>query len=318
MAFRFHAQGALNVMKDNEEREKERKDRLLTISGTALKSYLENKNSRESSSAQKAVLLKQISDLLPEDSAVISQLSGASVETLTDLSKAIKTNLDSYDEASLTYTPEMLESDLNLTRVEVENNPDVDLAEFYKNMYELSDEDLDSDVAGGLTLREMLNDPEQSDIGVAFRVKKPPAIIDPGKQISFGNLLTEALAPIVSSEKSQVDSQIAAAEGNIPPELSDRADVLEQAQIALKDKDYIKAIEIAGPEIAIKIMEANPSYRQFSFLINSGLSFPDNNIGDDLLTRAIKSGLLKEGDTYMLGTQTKMVTEEMINLVIGG
>ena len=93
---------------------------------------------------------------------------------------------------------------------------------------------------------------------------------------------------------------------------------LKEAQIALKNKDYIKAIEIAGPEIAIKIMETNPSYRQFSFLINSGLSFPDNDIGDDLLTRAIKSGLLKEGDTYMLGTQTKMVTEEMINLVIGG
>ena len=53
-------------------------------------------------------------------------------------------------------------------------------------------------------------------------------------------------------------------------------------------------------------------------MINSGLSFPDNDIGDNLLTRAIKSGLLKEGDTYMLGTQTKMVTEEMVNLVIGG
>ena len=65
-------------------------------------------------------------------------------------------------------------------------------------------------------------------------------------------------------------------------------------------------------------METNPSYRQFAFTINSGLSFPDNDIGDNLLTRAIKSGLLKEGDTYMLGTQTKMVTEEMINLVIGG
>ena len=48
MAFRFHAQGALNVMEDNEEREKERKDRLLTISGTALKSYLENRDKRQS------------------------------------------------------------------------------------------------------------------------------------------------------------------------------------------------------------------------------------------------------------------------------
>ena len=95
MAFRFHSQGALNVIEDNEEREKERKDRLLTISGTALKSYLENRDKRQSTSAEKAVLLKQISDLLPEDSAVVSQLSGASVETLTDLSKAIKSNFDS-------------------------------------------------------------------------------------------------------------------------------------------------------------------------------------------------------------------------------
>lgn len=318
MAFRFHSQGALNVIEDNEEREKERKDRLLTISGTALKSYLENKNNRQSTSAEKAVLLKQISDLLPEDSAVVSQLSGASVETLTDLSKAIKSNFDSYDEASLTYTPEMLESDLNLTRVEVENNPDVDLAEFYKNMYELSDADLDSEVAGGLTLRNLLNEPEQSDVGLAFRIKKPPASIDPSKQTAFRNLLPDLLAPVISSEKSQVDSQIANAAGDIPSDLSDRADVLEQAQEALKNKDYTKAIEIAGPELAIQIMETNPSYRQFAFMINSGLSFPDNDIGDNLLTRAIKSGLLKEGDTYMLGTQTKMVTEEMVNLVIGG
>ena len=315
MAFSF--QGAYELVQENREKEEKRKERLLSFKTSALDSYLKNRSASSGNAAQKAADLLALSKILPENSPILSELSGASAETIKGVKDAVYANRDAYSSSNMTYTPEMAEDELEISRVEIENNPDLDLADFYKDAFSLTDEDLD-DKTGGLTLREMLNTPETSDIGISYSIKKPPASIDPSKQKAFADLLPNLLSPRISAEKSNLDAQISAAEGNVPIELEERSEVLDQAQKALKDGDYLKAIQIVGPELAIQIMETNPGYKQFNFMVNSGLSFPDNEMGDELLARSIKSGLLKEGDTYMLGNQTKMITREMINLVIGG
>jgi len=315
MAFMF--QGAMQLAEENRAREQERKDKLISFKTSALESYLKNRSARGGNAAQKSADLLALSKILPENSPILSELSGASAKTIKGVKDAVYANRDAYSSSNMTYTPEMAEDELEISRVEIENNPDLDLADFYKDAFGLTDEDLD-DTTGGLTLREMLNTPETSDIGVSYSIKKPPKPIDAGEASSFNKLLPDLLAPVISSEKNQVDLQIAAAEGNVSPDLSDRADVLEQAEKALGNKDYTKAIQIAGPEIAIKLMERSPQYKNLNFMINRGLIFPGTDQGDELVARAIRSGLLQLGDTYRIGNDMLRVNQNQIDLIFGG
>jgi len=315
MAFMF--QGAMQLAEENRAREQERKDKLISFKTSALESYLKNRSARGGNAAQKSADLLALSKILPENSPILSELSGASAKTIKGVKDAVYANRDAYSSSNMTYTPEMAEDELEISRVEIENNPDLDLADFYKDAFGLTDEDLD-DTTGGLTLREMLNTPETSDIGVSYSIKKPPKPIDAGEASSFNKLLPDLLAPVISSEKDQVDSQIAAAEGNVSSDLSDRADVLEQAEKALGNKDYTKAIQIAGPEIAIKLMERSPQYKNLNFMINRGLIFPGTDQGDELVARAIRSGLLQLGDTYRIGNDMLRVNQNQIDLIFGG
>ena len=310
-------QGAMQLAEENRAREQERKDKLISFKTSALESYLKNRSARGGNAAQKSADLLALSKILPENSPILSELSGASAKTIKGVKDAVYANRDAYSSSNMTYTPEMAEDELEISRVEIENNPDLDLADFYKDAFGLTDEDLD-DTTGGLTLREMLNTPETSDIGVSYSIKKPPKPIDAGEASSFNKLLPDLLAPVISSEKNQVDLQIAAAEGNVSSDLSDRADVLEQAEKALGNKDYTKAIQIAGPEIAIKLMERSPQYKNLNFMINRGLIFPGTDQGDELVARAIRSGLLQLGDTYRIGNDMLRVNQNQIDLIFGG
>tara|TARA_R110002012_G_scaffold124203_3_gene275139 strand:- start:151 stop:1098 length:948 start_codon:yes stop_codon:yes gene_type:complete len=314
MAFSF--QGAYELVQENREKEEKRKERLLSFKTSALDSYLKNRSASSGNAAQKAADLLALSKILPENSPILSELSGASAETIKGVKEAVYANRDAYSSSNMTYTPEMAEDELEISRVEIENNPDLDLADFYKDAFSLTEEDLD-DKTGGLTLREMLNTPETSDIGISYSIKKPPKPIDAGEASSFNKLLPDLLAPVIASEKNQVDSQIAAAEGNVSSDLSDRADVLEQAEKALGNKDYTKAIQIAGPEIAIKLMERSPQYKDLNFMVNRGLIFPETNQGHELVARSIRSGLLQLGDTYQMGNDMRRVNQNQIDLIFG-
>ena len=314
MAFSF--EGAYELVQENREKEEKRKERLLSFKTSALDSYLKNRSASSGNAAQKAADLLALSKILPENSPILSELSGASAETIKSVKEAVYANRDAYSSSNMTYTPEMAEDELEISRVEIENNPDLDLADFYKDAFSLTDEDLD-DKTGGLTLREMLNTPETSDIGISYSIKKPPKPIDAGEASSFNKLLPDLLAPVIASEKDQVDSQIAAAEGNVSSDLSDRADVLEQAEKALGNKDYTKAIQIAGPEIAIKLMERSPQYKDLNFMVNRGLIFPETDQGHELVARSIRSGLLQLGDTYQMGNDMRRVNQNQIDLIFG-
>ena len=314
MAFSF--EGAYELVQENREKEEKRKERLLSFKTSALDSYLKNRSASSGNAAQKGADLLALSKILPENSPILSELSGASAETIKSVKEAVYANRDAYSSSNMTYTPEMAEDELEISRVEIENNPDLDLADFYKDAFSLTDEDLD-DKTGGLTLREMLNTPETSDIGISYSIKKPPKPIDAGEASSFNKLLPDLLAPVIASEKDQVDSQIAAAEGNVSSDLSDRADVLEQAEKALGNKDYTKAIQIAGPEIAIKLMERSPQYKDLNFMVNRGLIFPETDQGHELVARSIRSGLLQLGDTYQMGNDMRRVNQNQIDLIFG-
>ena len=317
MAFRFHAQGALNVMEANRKREEKRQERILNVRASALENYLSSRKTQTENSALVAAKLKNISKYLPEGSPIIDQLAGADSKTVAALEKEVLANRKFYEENNLTYSPEMLESDLDIVRVEVENNPDLDLVDLYKDMFRLTEEDLASET-GGITLKEMLEMPQTSDIGVTYSIKSPPGLDDPGKLKEFKSAYQAELRPFINQRirinenkiRNQDPDMIAAQQEN---------DRLEQALEALKGDfpDYSTAAQLAGPEPAIELMETFPSYRNFSKFINKGLNFPDNVEGRKLLVRAIKSGLLQLGDKFMIGNNPEILTEDQVNSALG-
>jgi hypothetical protein len=325
MAFKFHAQGALNLMEANRKREEKRQERILNVRASALENYLSSKKTQTENSALVAAKLKNISKYLPEDSPIIDQLAGADSKTVAALEKEVLANRKFYEENNLTYSPEMLEGDLDVVRVEVENDPDLDLVNLYKDMFRLTEEDLASET-GGITLKEMLEMPQTSDIGVTYSIKSPPGLDDPGKLKEFKSAYQAELRPFINQRIRVNENKIR----NQDPDMiaaQDENDRLEQALEALKGDfpDYSTAAQLAGPEPAIELMETFPQYKNFSLYINKGLSFPDNNEGQQLLVRAIKSGLLKAGDTFTIikkeGDTTvpilEILTEDQVNSALG-
>ena len=315
MAFMF--QGATELIEENREREQKKQDRLLSIRTSALESYLTNRSKLNTNSALVSAKLRNIAKFLPEDSPIIDELAGADIKTITALEKEIIANRKFYSENNLTHTPEMLEDELDVVRVELDNNPDLNIADLYKDMFKLTEEDLSSE-AGGVTLKEMLESYETSDIGVTYRLDPPPGLDDPGKLKEFTSAYQAELKPFINAKIKENEKEISDQGPNMVAAQQEN-ERLEEALEALKGDfpDYYAAMEFVGPEPAIQLMETFPSYRNFSKFINKGLNFPDNVEGRKLLVRAIKSGLLQLGDKFMIGNNPEILTEDQVNSALG-
>jgi len=315
MAFMF--QGATELIEENRAREQKKQDRLLSIRTSALESYLTNKSKLNTNSALVGAKLKNIAKFLPEGSPIIDELAGADIKTITALEKEIIKTSNTYKQNNLTYTPEMLEDELEIVRVELDNNPDLDLADLYKDMFKLSDEDLSS-TAGGVTLKEMLESYETSDIGVTYRLDPPPGLDDPGKLEEFTSAYQDQLKPFINS-RIRDNQAIIEAQGPDMMAASQENERLEKALEALKGDfpDYLTAAELVGPEPAITLMETFPQYKKFSKFINRGLIFTDNESGHNLVAKAVRVGLLQLGDTYQIGNEIRRVNQQLIDSVSG-
>jgi|13_taG_2_1085334.scaffolds.fasta_scaffold49351_2 hypothetical protein len=315
MAFMF--QGAMQLAEENRAREQERKDKLISFKTSALESYLKNRSARGGNAAQKSADLLALSKILPENSPILSELSGASAKTIKGVKDAVYANRDAYSSSNMTYTPEMAEDELEISRVEIQNNPDLDLADFYKDAFGLTDEDLD-DTTGGLTLREMLNTPETSDIGVSYSIKKPPGLNDPGKLEKFQTAFNSQLKPFINNRIKRNNALITD-DNPDSMALSEENTRLEQALEALKGDfpDYTAAAKFVGPEPAIKLMETFPQYKDFRVYINQGLIFSDDEQGHELVAKAVRAGLLQIGDIYQIGNELRRINQALIDAASG-
>jgi len=315
MAFMF--QGAVEAIEENREREQKNEDRLLSIRTSAFENYLSNRKKRDGNSALVAAKLKNISKFLPEDSPLIDELAGADEKTITALEKQIIANRNFYAENNLTYTPQMLESELDVVRVEIESNPDLNLVDLYKDMFKLSEEDLASE-AGGITLEEMLQDSETSDIGVTYNIKAPPGLNDPSKLEKFQTAFNSQLKPFINN-RIERNNALITDDNPDSMALSEENTSLQQALEALEGDfpDYTAAAKFVGPEPAIKLMETFPQYKDFRVYINQGLIFSDDDRGHELVAKSVRVGLLQIGDTYQIGNEIRRVNQALIDAASG-
>ena len=63
------------------------------------------------------------------------------------------------------------------------------------------------------------------------------------------------------------------------------------------------AVKIVGPEVGAQMinMDSRLSGNKYRGLINKGLTFTRDAMGDEKLSMAVKSGLLNVGDSYFHG-----------------
>ena len=100
----------------------------------------------------------------------------------------------------------------------------------------------------------------------------------------------------------------------------ERFNLLKEAESALKAStpSTAKAVKAVGAEVAIQIMELNPTFRDVSDYINKGLVFQKNEEGMALLKRAVKSGLIDVGDRYEVsGLGMKRMTDSLKDELMG-
>ena len=263
--------------------------------------------------ASKAAILKKIQARLPEDSKIAPQLVGADLETLELFDKG-QTELEGfYSRNDLPYTPEQAEADVtSFYREVVKSGGKVDVEDIYAMLG--IDEDMAEEVAyGDKTYGDLARSIAEGkeEVGLAFSFREPVKPLSGSEQEKIRDLFISSLRPTIRAEITTINDRQAS--GNATAEDEARALELEEALRNLDNDDYIAASRIAGPEAAIKLMETNPRYKPYNYLINQNLGFQNKND----IARAIKVGLIEKGTRIFYNGSSYTITEEDVQRAIG-
>lgn len=263
--------------------------------------------------ATKSALLKKIQARLPEDSKIAPQLVGADLETLELFDKGQEQLRAFYKGNGLDYTPEQAEADVTSFHREVINSGGkVDVEDIYAMLG--IDEDMVEEVAyGDKTYGDLARSIAEGkeEVGLAFSFREPVKPLSGSEQENIRDLFISSLRPTIRAEITTINERQAS--GNATAEDEARALELEEALRNLDNDDYIAASRVAGPEVAIKLMETNPRYKPYNYLINQSLGFQNK----DDIARAIKVGLIEKGTRIFYNGSSYTITEEDVQRAIG-
>ena len=263
--------------------------------------------------ATKSALLKKIQARLPEDSKIAPQLVGADLETLELFDKGQETLRAFYKGNGLDYTPEQAEADVtSFHREVIKTGGKVDVEDIYAMLG--IDEDMADEVAyGDKTYGDLARSIAEGkeEVGLAFSFREPVKPLSGSEQEKIRDLFISSLRPTIRAELTTINEKQAA--GTATAEDEARALELDRAMNNLDNDDYIAASRIAGPEAAIKLMETNPRYKPYNYLINQSLGFQNK----EDIARAIKVGLIEKGTRIFYNGSSYTITEEDVQRAIG-
>ena len=263
--------------------------------------------------ATKSALLKKIQARLPEDSKIAPQLVGADLETLELFDKGQETLRAFYKGNGLDYTPEQAEADVtSFHREVIKTGGKVDVEDIYAMLG--IDEDMADEVAyGDKTYGDLARSIAEGkeEVGLAFSFREPVKPLSGSEQEKIRDLFISSLRPTIRAELTTINEKQAA--GTATAEDEARALELDRAMNNLDNDDYIAASKIAGPEAAIKLMETNPRYKPYNYLINQSLGFQNK---EDIAS-AIKVGLIEKGTRIFYNGSSYTITEEDVQRAIG-
>ena len=297
-------------------------DRLKTMQGF-LSTYSSGRSSRRSSensvetSAEKQSLLKAIKTQLPEGSELVTKLANADTKTLDSALKIITDGRDNATSAGLNWTPEQSESLFEEVYVTtVQDKKPFNAAE----LAELAGVDLEGDSpVPGVTWNDYLEtylEPETYTSVTITPAAKTMESLTPTEVTQYRNLYKDQLLGALTTEKDMVLQ----AQSNGQEVNEAMAAKIDEALEALKNDNLLPAQKLIGAETAITLAESDRRMAPKMNLIvgNAALSFTMDEYGEELLARAIRVGILKEGDTIILGGQILPLTQATIDTALGG
>jgi hypothetical protein len=297
-------------------------DRLKTMQ-SFLSTYSSGRSSRRSSensvetSAEKQSLLKAIKTQLPEGSELVTKLANADTKTLDQAFKIITDGRDRATSLGLNWSPEQSESlfeEVYVTTVQ-EKKPFS-----AQELAELAGVDLegDSPIPGvpWLDYLETSLEPETYTSVTITPAAKPMESLTPTEVTQYRTLYKNQLLGALTTEKDILNQ--AATSGQEVDQ--NKVDKVVDALEALENDNLLPAQKLIGAETAITLAESDRRIAPKMNLIvgNAALSFTMDEYGEELLARAIRVGILKEGDTIILGGQILPLTQATIDTALGG
>ena len=297
-------------------------DRLKTMQ-SFLSTYSSGRSSRRSSensletSAQKQNLLKAIKTQLPKESKLVTKLANADTKTLDQALKIITDGRDAATSAGLNWSPEQSESLFEEVYVTtVQDKKPFNAAE----LAELAGVDLEGDSpVPGVSWNDYLETYLEPDTYTSVSITpaaKPMGSLSPAEVTTYRNLYKDQLMGTLTTQKDVI-LQAQANNQEVDPAV---AASIDEALKALENDNLLPAQKLIGAETAITLAESDRRIGPKMNLIvgNAALSFTRDEYGEQLLARAIRVGILKEGDTIILGGQILPLTQATIDTALGG
>ena len=259
-------------------------------------------------SAEKKALLSKLQGMLPEDSELSHKFVYASEENLKQMDAAL-TKAKTFAETNRRlFTPEDAEDIFENFTVEViDKGNDFDPVNMLKTLG-FTDDMVTS-------MKGEFGDIFTSESAVSFTPKTDVDGTSLQDQKTLTGIYRDELSSVVANSLEEMTTALS----NGQTIDQERFNLLKEADSALKAStpSTAKAVKAVGAEVAIQIMELNPTFKDVADYINKGLVFQNNEEGMALLKRAVKSGLIDVGDQYRVPSigMVKM-TEDLKNEIL--
>ncbi len=261
--------------------------------------------------ADKAAYMAQIKSRLPEDSRIVPQLAGASLETLKKFAEGQDALYNYHLKHNIPYTPQEAEEDvISFHRVVEEVGPTLDTEQIMTTLG-ITEEMLDEEIRPNVTFRDAIKDitTPSEVVGATFSFAPTGDLLSAAEQQGVKDLYMDQLDDNLAATIGQLNNR--ANTDSAEPGDAERIVNLDAAREKLKTGQTASAIQLAGNEavdIAINIMRTNPNFKPYAYLINRNLNFENK----DKLAQAINVGLIVEGTSILFRNGSYTVTQEDI------
>ena len=265
--------------------------------------------------ADKAAIMAQIKSRLPEDSQIVPQLAGASLETLKKFASGQDALYEYHLKHNIPYTAQEAEEDvISFHRVVEEVGPTLSSDQIMTTLG-LTEDMLDEEIRPNVTFRDAIKDfttPSQV-VGATFSFAPTGDLLSAAEQTGIKDLYIDQLDDNLAATIGEINAR--KVNGNASEEDQQLVVKLDEARKKLKAGQTASAIQESGKvaiEIAINIMRTNPNFKSYSYLINKN----HNYSSQDQVKRSIQVGLIGDGNTILVNGVPKRITQSYIDQLL--
>lgn len=265
--------------------------------------------------ADKAAYMAQIKSRLPEDSRIVPQLAGASLETLKKFASGQDALYQYHLKHNIPYTAQEAEEDvISFHRVVEEVGPTLSSDQIMTTLG-LTEDMLDEEIRPNVTFRSAIEDLTTSSevVGATFSFSPTADLLSAAEQQGVKDLYIDQLDDNLAATIGEINAR--KINGNASDEDQQLIVKLDEARTKLKAGQTAAAIQESGEvaiSIAINIMKTNPNFKPYAYMINKN----HNYSSIDQVKQSIQVGLIGDGTTILVNGVPKRITQNYIDQLL--